>query len=64
MPAARGDTKPCSIADCTGTMRYGRRLDNVAVGARNEPRPSGDEKGWVCSLTDTHFRLDDGIATR
>jgi hypothetical protein len=28
MTASRGDTKPCTIADCLGTMQFGRRSDN------------------------------------
>ena len=47
MPASRGDTKPCTVPDCAGTMQYGRRLDsgtrttpaspNMATGAGAEP---------------------------
>jgi hypothetical protein len=63
MSAARGDTKPCTVPECTGTMKYGRRLDQDAdrspVSRRAEPVSRADEtKGWVCSAVLEHFRAE------
>ena len=59
MQPARGDQKPCTIADCDGIMQFGRR-------PLNEPRPSADARkplptsfdapGWICSREAAHFR--------
>lgn len=61
MSAARGDTKPCTVLECTGTMRYGRRLDQsdrtVPVSRGPQLVSSAEEaKGWVCSAAPEHFR--------
>jgi hypothetical protein len=49
LTATRGDTKPCPIADCPGTMQFGRRSDNYAeIGVSRHPMdlPVMDQKGW------------------
>ena len=52
MSPARGDRKPCSHADCSGTMQFGR-----------EPLPKTSyetaeaERGWICSQEPEHFQL-------
>ena len=53
MAAARGDRKPCTHAECAGTMQFGR-----------EPLPQtptassvDGERGWVCSDDREHFLL-------
>lgn len=53
MASARGDRKPCTHAECAGTMQFGREpLPQVA------PAMSGDgERGWVCSENPGHFQL-------
>jgi hypothetical protein len=53
MASARGDRKPCTHAECAGTMQFGREpLRQVA------PATSGDgERGWVCSENPGHFQL-------
>jgi hypothetical protein len=61
MTATRGDTKPCTIADCPGKMQFGRRSDNYAESgvARHPmdlPDRAMDQKGWVCDADSNHFR--------
>jgi hypothetical protein len=63
MTASRGDSKPCTIADCPGTMRFARRSDNhaeIAVARRpmDLPDPAMDDKGWVCNADPNHFRQE------
>jgi hypothetical protein len=63
MTASRGDTKPCTSADCVGTMRFGRRRDNDArtpgVPCVVEPTiVAMDDKGWVCNSDPAHFRQE------
>jgi hypothetical protein len=63
MTASRGDTKPCTIADCLGTMQFGRRSDNYpeTAAARRSmdlPDPAMDHKGWVCNADPKHFRQE------
>lgn len=61
MPAARGDQKPCAVADCTGTVQYGRRVENEARAPGRPARPGAaqaldpDARGWVCSADAAHF---------
>ena len=51
MSPARGDRKPCSHADCSGTMQFGReplpKTSNLTAEA---------ERGWVCSQEPEHFQ--------
>ena len=53
MAPARGDSKPCTHAECAGTMQFGREpLRQVG------PAMSGDgARGWVCSENPGHFRV-------
>ncbi len=53
MAPARGDRKPCTHAQCPGTMQFSR-----------EPLPQtastmtvDGERGWVCSENPRHFQL-------
>jgi hypothetical protein len=52
MASARGDRKPCTHAECSGTMQFGR-----------EPLPTrayvmtvDGDRGWVCSENPGHFQ--------
>ena len=61
MTAARGDTKPCTVAECEGTMQYGRRRDweaSHSAGPVRDDLASGvqNTRGWVCSVDRDHFR--------
>ena len=52
MASARGDRKPCTHADCPGTMQFGREpLPQVPPA-----RPLDGERGWVCSEQPGHFQ--------
>ena len=58
MEPARGDSRPCTCAGCTGTMQYGRESDNhvaPALGVKSSLL-SPDPKGWICSKDPDHFR--------
>ena len=51
MASARGDSKPCTHTECSGTMQFGRQpLVQVP--------PVDGERGWVCSQNAGHFTLD------
>jgi hypothetical protein len=53
MTSARGDRKPCTHAECSGTMQFGREpLPETALAMTAEGEP-----GWVCSETPGHFQL-------
>jgi hypothetical protein len=63
MTSVRGDTKPCTIADCRGTMQFGRLSDNYAETAvarhpMDLPDPAMEQKGWVCNADPNHFRQE------
>jgi hypothetical protein len=63
MTASRGDSKPCTVANCHGTMQFGRRSDNhaltvVALRSMDPPDPAMDQKGWVCNADPNHFRQE------
>ena len=52
MAAARGDRRPCTQTDCTGTMQFGRQpLRQASTKTEVE-----GERGWVCSDNAAHFR--------
>ena len=51
MASARGDSKPCTHTECSGTMQFGRQ-QMVHV------PPVEGERGWVCSANPGHFKLD------
>ena len=56
MPPARGDSKPCMRAGCSGTMHFARKpLPDGSLLAK-----AGGEPGWVCSVEAGHFQLPDG----
>jgi len=54
MASARGDRRPCSYADCSGTMQFSREP--------LPPTPSmkavDGQPGWVCSESPSHFTRD------
>jgi hypothetical protein len=60
MLPARGDRKPCTARECTGTMQYGRQSDSRVPtgrdGSRQLTAPQRDPKGWVCDGHPEHFR--------
>ena len=59
MHPSRGDSKPCSVGDCTGTMQFGRRSQHESHrgGAPQAPATAAsDEPGWNCSREPAHFR--------
>jgi hypothetical protein len=63
MAASRGDSKPCTVANCAGKMQFGRRSDNdppTAVTRRRGDLPAVamDDKGWVCNANLDHFRQE------
>ena len=52
MASARGDRKPCTHAECPGTMQFGREpLPQIPPA-----RPLDGERGWVCSEQPGHFQ--------
>jgi hypothetical protein len=52
MASAMGDRKPCTHAECQGTMQFGReQLAEVPPA-----RPLDGEHGWVCSEQPGHFQ--------
>ena len=54
MASARGDSKPCTRAECGGIMQFGREPVPQA-----RPAMSGDgDRGWVCSENPSHFRRE------
>ena len=50
MTAARGDSKRCTHADCSGTMQFGREQTQSAT-------TRDGKRGWVCSENRRHFEL-------
>lgn len=65
MAASRGDTKPCTVPNCSGTMQYGRRNGRDARVRRAQPDDArtlervsdrDDVRGWRCSAARSHFR--------
>ena len=63
MAPSRGDSKPCTAADCAGTMQFGRRWENdtptpVAHRRVDPPDATMDDKGWVCNTNPHHFRQE------
>ena len=65
MAASRGDTKPCSVPNCSGLMQYGRRFDQDArlpAARSGEVRPAqpvsdaDNVRGWICNASRSHFR--------
>jgi hypothetical protein len=59
MTASRGDRKPCTAANCAGTMQFGRRSDNyartpVVRSAEDRLRVGMDDQGWVCDTDSSH----------
>jgi hypothetical protein len=53
MASARGDRKPCTHAECSGTMQFGREpLLQVPPGM-----PPHGERGWACDESPAHFQF-------
>lgn len=55
MAAARGDQKPCTHSECSGTMQFGRELL-----PQTSATTIDGERGWVCSATPGHFQPASG----
>ena len=53
MASARGDRKPCTHAQCSGSMQFGRE----AVIQTSSTMTADGEYGWVCSEYPAHFQL-------
>ncbi len=53
MASARGDRKPCTHAECSGTMQFGRE----PLPLRAFAMTVDGERGWVCSEDPRHFQL-------
>ena len=67
MPPARGDSKYCTHAGCTGRMRfseYARPLQPETGGAGPNPVPryKGEQPGWVCTIDPHHFEGGRGVS--
>jgi hypothetical protein len=58
MSQARGDQKRCAIDGCVGQMRFGRRGDQETADPSPPTDVAREVRGWVCSLSPLHFRLD------
>lgn len=60
MQPARGDTRPCSISPCVGTMQFGWQSRNdPGRGEKTLVFPTTmlrDTMGWICSENPDHFR--------
>ena len=64
MIASRGDTKPCTVPNCAGTMQYGRRFNRYGRVQPLRPQARAGEStsdvdnvnGWSCSASQAHFR--------
>jgi hypothetical protein len=53
MASARGDRKPCTRAECSGTMQFGREPKLPVSFAMT----ADGGRGWVCSENPAHFQL-------
>ena len=53
MASARGDRKPCTHAECPGSMQFGRE----SVIQTSSTMTADGEYGWVCSESAAHFQL-------
>lgn len=62
---ARGDSRPCTLPGCDGTMQFGRESDNDArrapgTGPVASAASAGhDRMGWICTTDVDHFRTGD-----
>lgn len=54
--AARGDTKPCTVAGCPGRMQYDRRRSAAAAPSSALAAVGwSDANGWNCDADHAHF---------
>ena len=53
MASARGDSKPCTHADCSGTMLFSRD----PLPQTSSTLTADGERGWICSENPGHFLL-------
>ena len=58
--SSRGDRKPCSAAQCTGTMQFGRAPIPTASGGF----AAAGERAWICSDDASHVRLASDLPER
>jgi hypothetical protein len=62
---ARGDSRPCTLTGCLGTMQFARESDNDArrapgtVPLAPAAAAAHDRMGWMCSTEPDHFRFGD-----
>lgn len=62
---ARGDSRPCTLSGCPGTMQFGRESDNDArrapgtVPLASAASAAHDRMGWICSTDVNHFQTGD-----
>jgi hypothetical protein len=62
---ARGDSRPCTLAGCPGTMQFCRESDNDArrapgtVPLAPASAAAHDRMGWSCTSSVDHFRTGD-----
>ena len=63
MQPSRGDTRPCAISECHGTMQFGWQSRNdPGRGEKTLRFPATvqrDTMGWICSENPDHFRRQD-----
>jgi len=52
MASARGDRKPCTHGECSGTMQFGREPQ-----LHVSPAMADGKHGWVCGEDPAHFQL-------
>ena len=53
MASARGDRKPCTHAECSGTMQFSRE----PLVQTSSTMPADGDRGWICSENPGHFLL-------
>lgn len=57
--AARGDRKPCTHAECAGTMQFSREpLPHTSSAMSVE-----GERGWACTDNPEHFLLASPVSS-
>ena len=47
MASARGDRKPCTHVECSGTMQFSRE----PLAQTSSTMPADGDRGWICVRT-------------